>query len=129
MVNTLFYYYNLFYRNVFKDSDSYFTARLALTASESLLIISVLDISSSYFFCYSLNKFYMAGITLIILALNLLFFLNSKVTKRIEKSKPKFFKSHRFSILITLLFFLATTSSMFWLGNVVEDIIGKCSDL
>ena len=126
-MRTFYYYYHLFYKNIFKDNDSYFTAKLALTASESLLVISVLDISSAYFFCWSLNKYYMAGITLIILAANTLIFFNSEGTKNVEKSKPTFFKSHRLSVALTWLFFLITTSSMFWLGDVVQEIISKCS--
>ena len=126
MRKTFYYYYHLFYKNIFKDNDSYFTAKLALTASESLLVISILDISSAYFFCWSLNKYYMACITLIILAINVLYFFNSKETGNIEKSKPTFFKSHKLSIAIVWLFFLITTSSMFWLGYVVQDIISNC---
>ena len=126
-MRTLYYYYHLFYKTIFKDDDSYFTARLALTASESLLVISILDISSAYFFCWSLNKYYMAGITLIILAINMLILFNSEGTKNVEKSKPTFFKNHKLSVALTWLFFLITTSSMFWLGDVVQVIISKCS--
>ncbi len=126
MIKTFYYYYHLFYKNVFNDNDSYFTAALSITASESLLLITIVDLSSAYFFCWPLNKYYMAGITLIILAINALFFLNSEKTKMIEKSKPKFFKSHNLSIVIAWIFFLITTSSMFWLGYVVQDILGRC---
>ena len=126
-MRTLYYYYHLFYKTIFKDDDSYFTATLALTASESLLVISILNISSAYFFCWSLNKYYMAGITLIILAINMLILFNSEGTKNVEKSKPTFFKSHKLSVALTWLFFLITTSSMFWVGDVVQDIISKCS--
>ncbi len=68
----------------------------------------------------------MAGIALIILAANTLFFLNSDETKKIEKSKPAFFKSHNLSVALTWLFFLITTSSMFWLGDVVQGIMSNC---
>lgn len=125
-MRTFYYYYHLFYKNIFKDNDSYFTARLALTASESLLVISILDISSAYFFCWSLNKYYMAGITLIILAINILILFNSEGTKNVEKSKPTFFKNHKLSVALTWLFFLITTSSMFWLGDVVQGIMSNC---
>src|ERR1700744_6358757 len=116
MIKTLYYYYYLFYKKSSLDGDPQFTAKLALTASESLLVISILDISSSYFFCWSLNKYHMAAITIIMLILNLFVFLKTSVTKDIEKYKPPLFKSHNLSIAITWLFFLITTSSMFWLG-------------
>ncbi len=126
MIKTFYYYYHLFYKNIFKDNDSYFTARLAVTASESLFLISVLDISSAYFFCQPLNKYSMAGITLFLLIINTLLFFNSERTKNIEKNKPQFFNSHNLSIAITLIFFLITTSSMFWLGYLVQNIIDNC---
>ena len=125
-MRTLYYYYHLFYKNIFKDDDSYFTARLALSASEFFFVISILDISSAYFFCWSFNKYYMAGITLIILAANTFIFFNAEETKKIEKSKPTFFKSHNLSIAITWLFVLIATSSMFWLGYVVQAILSNC---
>ena len=121
-----YYYYHLFYQNIFGDSDSYFTAKLAITASESLFIISLLDISSAYIFCYSLNKYYMAAITIIILVINSVFIFNSRNTASIEKAKPNFFNNHKLTITISWLFFLITTSSMFWLGNLVQDIISNC---
>ncbi|MBS1745605.1 MAG: hypothetical protein JST21_05505 [Bacteroidetes bacterium] len=126
ILKVFYYYYHLFYQNIFGDSDSYFTAKLALTASESLLVISLLDIGSAYFFCYSLNKYYMAAITLILLAINSIFIFNSKNTVDIEKSKPKFFNNHNLTIILSWLFFLVTTSSMFWLGDVVQIIIDNC---
>ncbi len=125
-MKTFYYYYHLFYKNIFMDNDPYFTARLSITASESLLLISIIDISSAYFFCWSLNKYYMAGITLIMLLINTLFLLNSEKTKKIEKSKPKLFKSHNLTIVITWIFFIITASSMFWLGYVVQDILITC---
>lgn len=125
-MRTFYYYYHLFYKNIFKDDDSYFTAKLALTASESFLVIAIVDISAAYFFCWSLNRYYMAGISIIILANNFLVVFNSDATKNVEKSKPTFFKSYKLSIAITWLFFLITTSSMFWLGDVVQNILSGC---
>ena len=126
MLKTFYYYYHLFYKNIFKDNDSYFTAKLALTASESLLVISVIDISCAYFFCWSLNRYYIIAITLIILAINAFFFFSTNETKNIEETKPKLLKSHSLSIIITWLFFLITTSSMFWLGYVMQDLLNNC---
>ncbi len=126
MLKTFYYYYHLFYKNIFKDNDSYFTAKLAFTASESLFAISVIDISCAYFFCWSLNRYYMVAITVVILAYNAFFFFSTNGKKNIEENEPKLFKSHILSITITWLFFLITTSSMFWLGYVVQDLLSKC---
>jgi hypothetical protein len=91
ILKVFYYYYHLFYQNIFGDSDSYYTAKLALTAFESLFIITLLDISSAYIFCHSLNKYDMAIITLILLLINSFFIFNSKNTISIERAKPKFF--------------------------------------
>ena len=125
-MKTLYYYYHLFYKNIFKDNESYFTARLALSASEFFFVLSIIDISSAYFFCWSLNEYYMYGIAIIIYASNTFIFFNAEETKKIEKSKPTFFKSHKLSIAITWLFLLIATSSMFWLEYVVQDIMSNC---
>ncbi len=92
MLKTFYYYYHLFYKNIFKDNDSYFTAKLALTASESLFVVSVIDISCAYFFCWSLNRYYMAAITVIILAYNASFFLAQMKRKILKKINLSFLK-------------------------------------
>lgn len=125
-MRTLYYYYQLFYKNILKDNDPYFTARLALSASESFLVISLLAISSSYFFCWLLSKYFMISIIIIVLAINFLIVCNSEATKHVEKCKPTFFKSHKLSVALTWLFFLVTTSSLFWLGDVVQDVMRNC---
>ena len=68
----------------------------------------------------------MAAITLIILIINSFWIFNKRNTIDIEKSKPKFLNNHNLTIIICWLFFLITTSSMFWLGDVVENIINNC---
>jgi len=128
ILQVFYNYYHLFYQNIFGDSDSYFTAKLALTASESFLVISLLDISSAYFFCFSLNKYFMAAITILLFAINSIFIFNFKNINDIQKSKPKFFNNHMLTIILTWLFFLITTSSMFWLGTFVQNIIVNCQN-
>jgi len=127
MINVFYFYYYLFYKNIFKDDEPYFTARLALTASEALLLISVIDIASAYFFCVPLSKYYMIAITLVLLAMNTFIFFNRAKAARVIKSSPKLFNNNKVSIILTWVFFLTSLSIMFWLGDVVRMIIENCN--
>ena len=126
MGKTFFYYYYLFYKNIFKESDPILAARLALTASERLFFISLVRIVSSFFFFYDLSKYYMLAIALILLLLNTFIFLPTKRVEDIVQSKPFFFQNRTLSIILTWLFFLITLSSMYWLGDAVQNIISNC---
>ena len=128
MGRTFYYYYYLLYKKSSLDGEPQLTARLTLSASEIFLLISLVRISSAFFFCYDVSKYYMFAIALIVLLLNTFVFLPPKKVEWIIQSKPKFFNSHILSIILTWLFFLITTSSLFWLENVVEVILGNCGN-
>jgi hypothetical protein len=61
-----------------------------------------------------------------ILGINLIVILPSKRAKKIIESKPKLFKSDIFSLIFTILFFVFTTSILFWLNDAVDYIITNC---
>jgi hypothetical protein len=108
------------------DGDPVFTAKLALTASESLFFIAVLDISVAYFLGILLSKLWMIIITLVILVLNMFVFLSKNKVQEIIQAKPKFFQRDTLSVILTWIFFLTTTSTLFWVGDVVNYIIDNC---
>ena len=122
-MNVLYYYYYLFYKKSSLDGEPEFTAKLALTASEALFLIAIIDIGVAYFWGVLLNKAWMIAITLLVLFLNLFFLLPKQKVINIIKNKPKFFESHRLSIIFCWLFFLLTTSTLFWGGYVANYII------
>lgn len=125
-LDILYYYYYTFYMKIYKDSDPTFTAKLSITASESFFIIALYNISWAYFFCRKVGKVEMIGVIVIVLLLNNIILLKSERIESILKKKPKFLNSEGRSILLTWIFFLSTTSVVFWLGNVLENIIDNC---
>jgi hypothetical protein len=123
MMKVFYYYYYLLYKKSALDGEPQFTAKLALTASEAFFFIAVLDTGLAYFFSILLSKYVMIAITLILLGLNMFVFFTDKKVKVILESKPKFFQSHVLSIILTWLFFLLTTSTLFWVGDLANKII------
>jgi hypothetical protein len=122
----LFYYYYLFYNNILNDDDPRITTVLAFSFSESLVINGVLDIAFANWFCWTMTRYYMIGILVVIILSNFFYFFTSAKTKTILKSKPKINNSHGISVLVAWLFFILTTSILFWVGNCVNAIISQC---
>jgi hypothetical protein len=125
MMKVFYYYYFLFYKSL-NDDNPRVTTVLVFSFSESLLVNGVVNIILAYFFCWAMTKYYMLGILVIILLLNFFIFLTPERIKEIVNSKPMFFGSHRLSIAFTLLFFLTTMSTLFWIGYYLDAIIRNC---
>ena len=121
--NVMYYYYFVFYRFVYKESDPELTAKLSISASESFLVNAVLSIISAYFFEYKFGRWEFIVITIFIILLNFAILLKPKRENEILKTEPKLFKSNSASIVITCLFFLSTCSILFWLNDLINFLI------
>ena len=126
MMKVLFYYYYLFYNKLFPEADPQLTAILVLSFSESTLIIISLNFVFGYLFCSVLTKYYMTGITLIIVLVNSLFYLTPKNIKDIIKAKPNFYGNHRLTVALVGFFFILTISSLFWMSSLSDFILKNC---
>jgi hypothetical protein len=123
----LFYYYYLFNSKILSDDEPHATTNFTLSASESFLSYFIINWLSSFFLCKMiLTKFSMACIFLFILLINYLVYIRSGRSRVLAEKKPKFFKSELFSILITLIFFIATCSTLFWSIDYFQYIIDNC---
>lgn len=125
-LDVLFYYYYCFYANIFKEKDPGFTTKLAISASESFLIVAIVSMIYSYFSCKKFGRTEFIIITLVVLAINFFVLLKSSREEAIIKKEPKFFNSNTASVIITWIFFLVTTSILFWLNDAVNAIIDNC---
>jgi hypothetical protein len=68
IINTFYYYYYLFYKRILHDPDPHIATLLALSLSESLLIVSIADTLVLWFYCYSIKPvFYFVGTFLIVI--------------------------------------------------------------
>jgi hypothetical protein len=113
-MSILYYYYYLFYQRIMKDSEPHLLTTLALSASESFLFITIFQIPLVRFYCINLNIPEMIAILALIILANYIYYHRKGNAVKIIKNKPKFFSSNKFSILITILFFLITSSCLFW---------------
>lgn len=114
MIKVLYYQYFLFYTKVLKEDKPHFTTYFALSASEGFLINGIIDIISLKCFCYSVGKWPMIALFLIILGLNYWYFGKLGNGKEIIKQKPLYFSNKRLSIICSILFFLISVSWLFW---------------
>ncbi len=124
MIKTLYYYYYLFYKKILRDNEPHLLATLVLAFSFSLLLIMIINISMAYLFSKTLGHYEMIGINVLMIFILYLTLHRTGKAKEIVKEKPMFFKNHVLSILITFLFFAATSSYLFWGSICVGNILG-----
>ena len=125
-MKVIYYYYYLFYRKVLKDDEPHLLTILALSASEGFFFINIVDFIALKFYCYNFSKWPMFSILVITLLLNALVFYNKERRLKIVNDKPCFFGNQKFSILITVLFFLSTYSSLIWGTMICRDVLENC---
>ena len=121
--DVMYYRYYVFYRYIYNEPDPEFTAKLSISASESFLITAITSIVSAYFFGYKINGNVFFLIAIIVPIINFFFILNKKRENKIIKVKPNLFNSDMVSIVIAWIFFLATSSILFWLNGAVDYFI------
>jgi hypothetical protein len=124
-MNVFYYYYYLFYKKIW-DSDPKYAATLGLTAFESFFLVAILNLGFARIFCFDFNKYYMFAVTGIMLLANIFYFFTSEKVAMILKTKPKFFKSHRLTIVFVLLLSLVVISTLFWTGDCTNRILDRC---
>ena len=124
--DAIYYNYYIFYLAIYKERDPSFTAKLALSASESFLVIAIASMISGYFFCHKFGRVESVIIIAVILLINFVFVLSHKREKIILKRKPLFFKNGTVTAFIVCFFFIFTSSILFWLNDIVNWIIGNC---
>lgn len=125
-MNVIYYYYYLFYKTLVRDSQPHLLARLAISASEAFFIVGVINFMSIKIRCAGLSTLTMFGTMLIIAGINHFVMHKSGKDLEIVKAKPKFFNNNRISIFMVILFFLATTSFMFWGPIYGNYLLSKC---
>ena len=113
LLNVLYYYYYLFYSKIIRDPEPKVATLLALSFSLSLLINSVIDIIALKLYCYEIKVWFQFTVLVVIVLVNYFVFLRTGKSREIIKAQPTV-ANKRLSILITLFFFLATTSWLFW---------------
>lgn len=113
-MDVIYYYCYLFYKKVLKENEPHALTVWALGIGEGFFISIIIDILLIRFFCIKMDKWLMIGIGLTFLLFNYFYFFKSGRGQRIVVSKPTFFGNKKISVMLTILFFVALISSMFW---------------
>jgi hypothetical protein len=126
-MNVLYYYCYLFYSRIIPDTEPHATVIFVLSFSESLIVNYTIDTIGVHFMCkFLLVIWHKLAITALILIINYLTFYRTGRSIVIVKNKPKFLGSNKISVLVTLLFFLASISLLFWMSDYLLFVLEKC---
>lgn len=96
----------------------------ALGVAFSFIINGLIDIPLAYFFgCYlsTVQKVIIA--VLLLLLFYLKYYKNGRGKRIVEIEKPKFFNSHRASMILTILFFLISMLFLFFKAEIMIKIL------
>ena len=127
VLNVYYYYYYLFYRKILRDPDPHFSTVFGFGFAQSLLINGLIDLLLVNIFCFSIDKWPMIIMALIIIATNVVYFYREgNKIKLIIEEKPKFFGSHKITIFIVLFSSLLVISWMFWGAPYARYILENC---
>ena len=126
MMNVLYYYIYLFNVKFLPYTFSDLNTVWILGSLFALIVNSSLNMGLAYFFGYTLGRFQILSI-IILLAIFFHFkYDRSGRGKRIvKKEKPKFLGSNIASIILTILFFLISISFFLFSEDVVKEILEK----
>jgi len=122
MNKIFYYYYYLFYSKIIKADSPHLLTILVLSLSWSLLVNSIINFILIRFSNYLLGKFEMIGVLAIIICAHYYYFIQKNKSKKIVEAKPKFFGNHNISIIITIMFFLFTASTLFWVPDYIFKV-------
>ena len=114
MIDVFYYYYYLFYTKVLSEDQPHSTVVFTLSFSLSLFVNGIFNLVTIHFANFALPPSIMIGTFIIIGLVNYFVYYRKGKGMRLVKRKPRFFNSHRITIILTLLFFLVTTSFLFW---------------
>jgi hypothetical protein len=92
----------------------------------ALIVNSSLNMGLAYFFGYTLGRFQILSITILLVIFFHFKYDRSGRGKRIvKKEKPKFLGNNIASIILTILFFLISISFFLFSEDVVREILEK----
>ena len=125
MISVLYYYYYLFYTKVVSDSQPHSTTIFTLSFSLSIVINGLLSLIAAYLSKYNTSNYVMVSVFIIIIIVNYLVFYRTGKGKKLVKERPKLFNNHKLSMLFTIIFFLITTSFLFWGPILIKNMLAK----
>lgn len=127
MFEVYYYYYYLFYSKILRDSEPHLVTTMVLSFSEGLFVNYAMDVIGVHMYCtFLLGMWHHLAVVLIIIGINYLVYHRTGRAEKLVKMKPMFFQNHHLSMGLTLLFFLITTSFLFWVGDYNLSVLQEC---
>ncbi len=125
-MNVLYYYIYLFNVKFLPYTFPDLNTVWILGSLFALIVNSSLNIGLAYFFGYTLGRFQILSIIILLVIFFHFKYDRSGRGKRIvKKEKPKFLGSNIASIILTILFFLISISFFLFSEDVVREILEK----
>jgi hypothetical protein len=124
-MKVIYYYYYLFYQKIL-DPDPKLAATLGVTSLVGFFLVAIFNIVLAQLFCFDFNKYCIIAVFAVTLLANTFYFFTSKKVSKILRAKPKFFNSHRLTILFIWVFSIIVISTLFWTGSYVNQILDRC---
>ncbi|MBI1646524.1 hypothetical protein I7X30_05560 [Capnocytophaga sp. 051621] len=126
MMNVLYYYIYLFNVKFLPYTFPDLNTVWILGSLFALIVNSSLNMGLAYFFGYTLGRFQILSIIILLVIFFHFKYDRSGRGKRIvKKEKPKFLGSNIASIILTILFFLISISFFLFSEDVVREILEK----
>ena len=124
MMNVLYYYIYLFNVKFLPYTFPDLNTVWILGSLFALIVNSSLNMGLAYFFGYTLGRFQILSITILLVIFFHFKYDRSGRGKRIvKKEKPKFLGSNIASIILTILFFLISMLFLFFKVEVMIKIL------
>ena len=125
-MNVLYYYIYLFNVKFLPYTFPDLNTVWILGSLFALIVNSSLNMGLAYFFGYTLGRFQILSITILLVIFFHFKYDRSGRGKRIvKKEKPKFLGNNIASIILTILFFLISISFFLFSEDVVREILEK----
>ena len=119
-MDTIFYYYYLFYKWTKVETQPVLTAWFAISFSESFFTMGFSEFISNLLFEQKLNKYIFMLVMLVPLVINYYIYIKKRRANKIIKAKPKILNSHYLSIFIAWSFFILTFVSWIFLSTLID---------
>ena len=126
MMNVLYYYIYLFNVKFLPYTFPDLNTVWILGSLFALIVNSSLNMGLAYFFGYTLGRFQVLSITiLLVIFFHFKYDRSGRGKRTVKKEKPKFLGGNIASIILTILFFLISILFFLFSEDVVREILEK----
>ena len=126
VLNVFYYNYFLFYQKVIRDPEPHFATVLGLSFNLALLINGAMDLVSLKFFCCQINIWIQIAVVAFIIYSVYKIYHHTGKAKEITTKKPVISNSRGLSVAFTWLFFIITSSWLFWGPIYGKYLLSQC---